>query len=465
MKKCREDQILNPLTNRCVKKTGKIGQQLQANINPSMKKIKTKDAKDPKCKDDEVLNPFTNRCVKKSKDIGRQLVENANLTHEIEFVKNDKTVTIKVNIGLLTAKTITVNNKIHKYVTIQQVYEHLSDFADDYLKSGYTVKTVQLQQATKYIQSMIDNFFKCKTVEPVVKPLECINDSTMIMMEPIKKLPRDRVITLKDGYCFDIEELYDSIIATNSLKNPLTNNILNNDDVNQLIRMLKNKKMDTKQLEQLIKKAASLPQMLVAEQGFASMLNELLILGLVCICDYTNDFGPSQRALAGFYEKHKARTAIIQSLTNKSGTYNLDHVLKSTSNTCIHGIGFSLLNIAFNNYVECKKYDKHLRIPPYIKPINDNMFMFLNHSIYYIYELYVYDHTLSNGNMMRLCKYNIQTRNISADSSAYNQVPGFNDNKASTYMFEHPEIEVELSIIGIEAGIDEGKIKALSRKI
>ena len=57
---CPSGKILNPRTNRCVKKTGRIGKKL----------ILTKDKE---CDENKVLNPKTKRCVKKLSRIGRKL--------------------------------------------------------------------------------------------------------------------------------------------------------------------------------------------------------------------------------------------------------------------------------------------------------------------------------------------------------------------------------------------------------
>ena len=67
-KKCNEDEILNPETNRCVKKSGSIGKTL-------LKKLEKKASNKKDCKDDEVRNPETNRCVKKSGTIGKRIIE------------------------------------------------------------------------------------------------------------------------------------------------------------------------------------------------------------------------------------------------------------------------------------------------------------------------------------------------------------------------------------------------------
>ena len=69
-KKCKPDEILNPATNRCVKKSGPTGKKLLGQALVPVKK-----AKEPKkCKEDEIFNPVTERCVKRTGEIGKLLV-------------------------------------------------------------------------------------------------------------------------------------------------------------------------------------------------------------------------------------------------------------------------------------------------------------------------------------------------------------------------------------------------------
>ena len=93
MKKCPDEKILNPATNRCVKKDGKIGKKLLAKKPVAKKPVAKKPvakkpvakkpvakkpvAKKPvakKCPNDKVLNPHTNRCVKKDGKVGKKVL-------------------------------------------------------------------------------------------------------------------------------------------------------------------------------------------------------------------------------------------------------------------------------------------------------------------------------------------------------------------------------------------------------
>jgi len=80
-KKCKADQICNPKTGRCVKKSGRIGRTLLKKSKSKRKSVVRKSksqrrkSKSRKCKEDKILNPKTGRCVKKSGKIGRMLLK------------------------------------------------------------------------------------------------------------------------------------------------------------------------------------------------------------------------------------------------------------------------------------------------------------------------------------------------------------------------------------------------------
>jgi hypothetical protein len=66
-KDCNDNQIRNPATGRCVKKTSPLGKKLlnNGNSNEGTKK----------CPENQRLNPSTKRCVKKTGSIGRKLTQ------------------------------------------------------------------------------------------------------------------------------------------------------------------------------------------------------------------------------------------------------------------------------------------------------------------------------------------------------------------------------------------------------
>ena len=125
MKKCPDEKILNPATNRCVKKDGKIGKKLLAKKPVAKKPVAKKPvakkpvAKKPvakECPKDKILNPHTNRCVKKDGKVGKKLLADAGkkllkshksesksrdvVSHKSESKSSDKPSSVKGSPGI-----------------------------------------------------------------------------------------------------------------------------------------------------------------------------------------------------------------------------------------------------------------------------------------------------------------------------------------------------------------------------
>ena len=75
-KKCKKDQIINPETNRCVKKDGKLGQKiLQKLMSGELKSpVKKPKKKTETNKDGKILNPATGKYVKVDGKIGKAIL-------------------------------------------------------------------------------------------------------------------------------------------------------------------------------------------------------------------------------------------------------------------------------------------------------------------------------------------------------------------------------------------------------
>jgi len=84
-KKCASDKILNPASNRYVKKTGKIGRELLKGSSPKNPSPRPKSAK--KCPKNKILNPTTGNCVLKTGAIGRKLGEKVGRYEKFKYAK------------------------------------------------------------------------------------------------------------------------------------------------------------------------------------------------------------------------------------------------------------------------------------------------------------------------------------------------------------------------------------------
>jgi hypothetical protein len=75
-KKCPPNKVLNPKTNRCIKKDGTTYKTIKNIIKPDRPKkttVKTHTTVRKICRPDQILNPITNRCVAKDGVTGLKL--------------------------------------------------------------------------------------------------------------------------------------------------------------------------------------------------------------------------------------------------------------------------------------------------------------------------------------------------------------------------------------------------------
>ena len=118
-KNCKSDQIINPRTGRCVKRTGKIGKQiLSESKNNVESKSKTSYDKKSKSKweSDQIINPRTGRCVKKTGKIGKQILsESKNKVESKSKTYYDKKSKSKNNVES-KSKSECVRQHTSKYI-------------------------------------------------------------------------------------------------------------------------------------------------------------------------------------------------------------------------------------------------------------------------------------------------------------------------------------------------------------
>jgi hypothetical protein len=101
-KKCKKDEILNPETNRCVKRSGKKGKEIIASLKNKSQKT---------CKKDEILNPETNRCVKRSGKKGKELLGKSKKRSRRVSRKKSKNIEDKI-LNPSTGRYVNINSAL-----------------------------------------------------------------------------------------------------------------------------------------------------------------------------------------------------------------------------------------------------------------------------------------------------------------------------------------------------------------
>ena len=138
MTKCPKDKIINPVTGRCVLKSGKIGQSLLTKKSPSKK------SPPKKCPSGKIMNPATGRCVSKTGKIGQSMTpkkkspSKAKLSPELEkilhpIVKCGKGKKYNVKTGRcvsvtsksLTSMSLVDENKIIRKRMVEQLKKYI----------------------------------------------------------------------------------------------------------------------------------------------------------------------------------------------------------------------------------------------------------------------------------------------------------------------------------------------------
>jgi hypothetical protein len=197
-KKCKEDEILNPETNRCVKKTGAIGKKLLGKEPVVEKKS---------CKDDEVLNPKTKRCVKKSGAVGKELLKSK---------KDDKKEVKETKVKKETKKETKKEEPFIKPKSINRLEElHKLQMEAMRNRDIKRIRELQLEieeekkRISEEVKGNIPKFLeKCKDSSTNALPKLPTTDGDSDMADVIKD---EKQLIIIDGLCYDIKSLYELI--------------------------------------------------------------------------------------------------------------------------------------------------------------------------------------------------------------------------------------------------------------
>jgi len=116
-KKCKDNQIRNPITRKCINKDNKLAKKI-------IKIIENK-----KCPDDKILNIKTNRCVLKTSTTGKKLLkelDNIKYKKLTKIVKIKKNNFYKTNVNISSSKSplVTEEIKINKLNQLQKKIKH-----------------------------------------------------------------------------------------------------------------------------------------------------------------------------------------------------------------------------------------------------------------------------------------------------------------------------------------------------
>lgn len=222
----------------------------------------------------------------------------------------------------------------------------------------------------------------------------CNNQIEIISQEEVKDIPRNKFIQLSNGNCYDVDNLVSLIISTEELNedpiiksekgisSPIWKTTAEKDNIifhpgldisirQEFFQMVQRKNEKIKQ------------QLETLEKDDFSFLDKIAVAGFSLVNDnsgsYSEDptvFMRSQEVLDGLIStlnKHPKKDIF------KSSTFynqNLDQIIRSLKDTCIHGIGNSLILLYLSFYFTIKYVlKKDINLSPYIIQINKNNYL------------------------------------------------------------------------------------------
>jgi colicin import membrane protein len=298
-----------------------------------------------------------------------------------------------------------------------------------------------------------------KTIsKSTVKGFKCINDLDILSQEEIKDIPKNKIIKLENGYCYNVDFLVEYLISSKDLnRDPSDNRYeLWKDSVDKS-KILTHKGLDFAiqnryydMLAEYKKESQKFVEKLVSSKDNIKLLNDIATLGFMFVNYDEKKMEELSEVLKRFYEIfNKNKDKEIWSRIRISDN-SLGQILQDSKDTCNHAIGRELLKyyLRVYNYVT-KTYKKDIPLSKYFYKLNDNMYIVSGEG-YIIYKKLLSDTVLiyeisTYGSINR---YQIYINKNGEYNLNFQQFFSSNDSKYITETWEKkfgksPSIEVK----------------------
>ena len=209
VKSCPDGKILNPKTNRCVNKDGKIGKNLVDKVNrsksPSKKTspVKSNDHHDKTCPDGTILNPKTKRCVKVSGAIGKKILASQKNPNSFPIFEEEP------------KKIPKENNSDDLEKVISDLYKRQLDAMRSrniplWKQLGIEIEEAKKKKSKNDDNSLVPTFLNvCKSNDGQLLKLPTIDGDKNI----IDVIKNEKQLIIHDNMCYDIVSLIELIKA------------------------------------------------------------------------------------------------------------------------------------------------------------------------------------------------------------------------------------------------------------
>ena len=374
-KKCPRDKICNPVSGRCVKKSGRLGKialalkrkERSRSKSKSMRKSKSrskvrsksrsksrsKKVRSKACPSDKIRNPKTGRCVKKDGAIGRKL--------------------------LMKSKSRKSRRKSVKKVKSRR---------------RKSVKKSKKRRSRKPRKTKIQKFVE-KQLE---KRKNCKNEWNLIYTEETKDIDPKNLYVSPSGYCYNInDDLVPHLLKSPKPElDPFTNVELWKDSDEFRKTIYNHPGLNKAEKRALFKKFLK-PKTLTSKEllfciQYAPIFKKICELGLTMWSDYSKGFKASLRELTAtksmIDEMPEADKKFLLKMKPKQlRSKSLKTLFNSYATGCIHGMGASTLEYYFyyvhaicSDWAELQKTIKTERGKKLLKEYENSKYDFCNHA-------------------------------------------------------------------------------------
>ena len=223
---------------------------------------------------------------------------------------------------------------------------------------------------------------------------KCKNDIDILSQEEIKDIPKEKLIRVWTGYCYNIDYLVEYLISSKDMnKDPADNKYELWKDSRNKKRIINHKGLDPEikkryfdMLDEYEKESKKFIENLVSNEDNIKLLNDIATLGFIFrTYDYsTDDLQPLGEILKNFYKifnKNKDKDLWSRMIISNN---SLGQILQDTKNTCNHMIGLSLIKYYFDVYkYVTETYKKDIPLSKYFYKHFDQYY-----DIKYMYDYY-----------------------------------------------------------------------------
>jgi hypothetical protein len=363
---------------------------------------------------------------KNNKDIrsdGFKLSDEIPFNPEILYVNKEKDLVAVKNIW---EKIVVVKNPIAAKLPF--VYNLKCQLADNYKiythddliniakKCGIPKKVLRPVRTKKSLYNLILWNFLDK----------CSNKETF-MGDNIKDIPKSKIINL-NGHCYNVDELVGYITANEGKNVDMYDNKLlyweNEIDLNSIIKYNRGLDPDIKKsFNKMLKKKNAVLSTVFNKKEAKKIMDSVCMTGWAAISDNPKSFEhnpdlfqTSQRALAGMINvinKSPNKEAWL-SLTTSTGL-NIKKIIDGLANSCIHGVGFKLLDVYVYLFEESQRAGSSIKL---------NELVIKDKDTFYSFEIYTnkgVDDNLKDSPELRYLEANSKTMTFGRMHQKVNQ--------------------------------------------